>query len=235
MSNAITIAIDGFSACGKSTLARDLAQRLGYTYIDTGAMYRAVSLYLLRHRIPDSEPELVEEALPYIHLDFRLDEEALQRVQLNEEDVEDQIRTLEVGKAASRYCQLPGLRQAMVIRQQRMAEAGGVVMDGRDIGTVVFPQAELKIFMTAAQWVRIERRMAELAAKGQAMDRAAVAEDLAQRDYADTHRSASPLRRAEDALELDNTDLSRAQQTELALRWAYARINGPRADTEDPA
>ncbi len=219
----IVIAIDGYSACGKSTTARSVAARLGYAYIDTGAMYRAVTLYLLRHRIrPDDLPG-VEAALARIELRFAVNTDTgQQEVQLNGENVEQDIRQMEVSEKVSEVSAIPAVRRFLVAQQQRMGQARGVVMDGRDIGTHVFPDAELKVFMTADAHVRAVRRAAELAAKGQPTDLARIAENLAHRDALDTQRADSPLARAPDAHLLDTTDLTEAQQVTRVLAWAQA-------------
>lgn len=225
----ITIAIDGYASCGKSTLARTLSKALSYTYIDTGAMYRAVALYMRRHELDAVENDQLKAALMRIELSFAYDQkDGRQRIYLNKEDVEDQIRTMDMGRAASQYGQLPLVRAFLVRRQQYLGSAGGVVMDGRDIGTVVFPHAELKIFMTARQDVRIARRWEELKPKHPVITREEVARDLELRDYEDTHREESPLRQAEDAHVLDNSDLSPDEQTAMATAWARERLEAKR-------
>ena len=200
-----TIAIDGYSACGKSTLARALARRLGYSYIDTGAMYRAVTLYFQRHRIQPEDLTAVREAVPHIHIDFRPDDN---HVLLNGEDVEREIRSLEVSQMVSPVAALSDVRRAMVELQRKMGRNGGVILDGRDIGTVVFPNADLKLFVTADQETRTDRRLSELLSAGQEATREEVAENLRERDHIDTHREDSPLRQADDAILLDNTHLN---------------------------
>ena len=200
-----TIAIDGYSACGKSTLARALARRLGYRYIDTGAMYRAVTLYFQRHRIDPKDPDAVREAVPHIHIDFRPDDN---HVLLNNEDVEGEIRSLEVSQMVSPVAALSDVRRAMVELQRKMGRDGGVILDGRDIGTVVFPDADLKLFVTADQETRTDRRLSELISAGREVSREEVAENLRERDYIDSHREDSPLRQADDAVLLDNTNLN---------------------------
>ena len=200
-----TIAIDGYSACGKSTLARALARRLGYSYIDTGAMYRAVTLYFQRHRVDPNDLDAVRSAVPQIHIDFRPDDN---HVLLNGEDVESEIRTLEVSQMVSPVATLSEVRRAMVELQRKMGQNGGVILDGRDIGTVVFPDADLKLFVTADQETRTDRRLSELIAAGREVSREEVATNLRERDYIDSHREDSPLRQAEDAILLDNTDLN---------------------------
>ena len=200
-----TIAIDGYSACGKSTLARALARRLGYRYIDTGAMYRAVTLYFQRHRIDPKDPDAVREAVPHLHIDFRPDDN---HVLLNNEDVEGEIRSLEVSQMVSPVAALSDVRRAMVELQRKMGRDGGVILDGRDIGTVVFPDADLKLFVTADQETRTDRRLSELISAGREVSREEVAENLRERDYIDSHREDSPLRQADDAILLDNTNLN---------------------------
>ncbi|PPK85669.1 cytidylate kinase [Neolewinella xylanilytica] len=199
-----TIAIDGYSACGKSTLARALARRLGYSYIDTGAMYRAVTLYFQRHGIDPGDDEAIRTAVPHIHIDFRPEDN---HVLLNGEDVEHQIRGLAVSQMVSPVATRSEVRRAMVQQQRKMGENGGVILDGRDIGTVVFPDADLKLFVTADQETRTDRRLSELLSAGREVSREEVAENLRERDYIDSHRADSPLRQADDAILLDNTHL----------------------------
>ena len=207
----IIVAIDGYSACGKSTLAKQLAQYAHYTYIDTGAMYRAVALHVLRTFGTDYTEQDVVGLLPdcvvaFVHQDDK------QLVCLNGEVVEEQIRTMEVGKVASEIAQIKAVRQLMVKNQQQMGKQKGIVMDGRDIGTVVFPQAELKIFLTASVEVRVQRRYDELLQKGVKTTFEAVKQDLLQRDYNDTHRAVDPLRKATDAIEVDNSKMTLEEQ-----------------------
>ena len=208
----IIVAIDGYSSCGKSTIAKALAKYAGYTYVDTGAMYRAIALYTLRENL--TEPADIIAALPQIEVGFVLVENA-QHVTLNGEDVEGQIRTLEVGSRASQISQIKEVRAFLVAQQQKMGDAKGIVMDGRDIGTVVFPNAELKLFLTASPEVRAQRRYDELAEKGKQPDFAAVLADVNDRDYRDTHRAESPLRQAEDAIVVDNSHLTREEQMDV--------------------
>ena len=208
----LIVAIDGYSSCGKSTIAKALAQYAGYTYVDTGAMYRAIGLYALRHNLTD-EASIIA-ALPQIRVGFILMDGA-QHVTLNGEDVEPFIRTLEVGNAASRISAIKEVRAFLVAQQQKMGEAKGIVMDGRDIGTVVFPKAELKLFLTASPEVRAQRRFDELVEKGGHPDYQAVLADVNDRDYRDTHRAESPLRQAEDAIVVDNSTLTHEQQMEV--------------------
>lgn len=213
-SHKIIIAIDGYSSCGKSTIAKALAQYAGYTYVDTGAMYRAIALYTLRHHISDEQSIIA--ALDNIRIGFVFAEGA-QHVTLNGEDVESFIRTLEVGNQASRISQIKEVRAFLVAQQQQMGIQKGIVMDGRDIGTVVFPNAELKLFLTASPEVRAQRRFDELAAKGESPIYDEVLADVNDRDYRDTHRAESPLRQAEDAVVVDNSHMSREEQMEVII------------------
>lgn len=205
----IIVAIDGYSSCGKSTIAKALAKYAGYTYVDTGAMYRAIALFTLRNNLTDEAAIIT--ALPQIEVGFVLVDGA-QHVTLNGEDVEGQIRTLEVGNRASQISAIKEVRAFLVAQQQKMGEAKGIVMDGRDIGTVVFPKAELKLFLTASPEVRAQRRYDELVEKGEKPDFAAVLADVNDRDYRDTHRAESPLRQAEDAIVVDNSNMTREEQ-----------------------
>lgn len=214
--NKITIAIDGFSSCGKSTMAKDLAKEIGYIYIDSGAMYRAVTLYSMENGIfkeDDIDTEELERRIGDIHISFRLDP-ATGRPQtyLNGVNVENKIRTMEVSSKVSPISALGFVREAMVAQQQKMGEAKGIVMDGRDIGTTVFPHAELKIFVTASPEIRAQRRYDELKAKGQESSFDEILENVKQRDHIDQNREVSPLRKADDALLLDNSHLTIAEQ-----------------------
>ena len=211
----LIVAIDGYSSCGKSTIAKALASYAGYTYVDTGAMYRAIALYTLRNNLLDDAAIIA--ALPQIEVGFVLANGA-QHVTLNGEDVEPFIRTLEVGNTASRVSAIKEVRAFLVAQQQKMGVSKGIVMDGRDIGTVVFPQAELKLFLTASPEVRAQRRFDELVAKGEKPDFDAVLADVNDRDYRDTHRAESPLRQAEDAIVVDNSFMTREQQMELIYK-----------------
>lgn len=213
----ITIAIDGFSSCGKSTMAKDLAREVGYIYVDTGAMYRAVTLFAMRNDVFDAEGNIDETRLkallPDVKLTFQLNSETkLPEVCLNGECVERDIRTLEVSQHVSPIAALPFVREKLVEQQQAMGNEKGIVMDGRDIGTVVFPNAELKIFVTASAEIRAQRRFKELEAKGMPADFDEILQNVEQRDYIDTHRETSPLRQADDALVLDNSHLTIAEQ-----------------------
>lgn len=213
----ITIAIDGFSSCGKSTMAKDLAREVGYIYVDTGAMYRAVTLFAMRNDVFDAEGNIDETSLkallPDVKLTFQLNNETkLPEVCLNGENVERYIRTLEVSQHVSPIAALPFVREKLVEQQQAMGYEKGIVMDGRDIGTVVFPNAELKIFVTASAEIRAQRRFKELETKGMPADFDEILQNVEQRDYIDTHRETSPLRQADDALVLDNSHLTIAEQ-----------------------
>ena len=213
----IVIAIDGFSSCGKSTMAKDLAREVGYIYVDTGVMYRAVTLFAMRNNVFDAEGNIDETRLkallPDVKLTFQLNNETkLPEVCLNGENVERYIRTLEVSQHVSPIAALPFVREKLVEQQQAMGNEKGIVMDGRDIGTVVFPNAELKIFVTASAEIRAQRRFKELEAKGMPADFNEILQNVEQRDYIDTHRETSPLRQADDALVLDNSHLTIAEQ-----------------------
>lgn len=208
----IIVAIDGYSSCGKSTIAKALAKYAGYTYVDTGAMYRAIGLYTLRNKI-EREADIIA-ALDKIQVGF-IQVDGSQHVTLNGEDVEGAIRTLEVGNCASRISAIKEVRAFLVKQQQAMGEAKGIVMDGRDIGTVVFPHAELKLFLTASPEVRARRRYDELVSKGEKPDFNEVLADVNDRDYRDTHRAESPLRQAEDAIVVDNSHMTPDEQMEV--------------------
>ena len=221
MPDKIIVAIDGYSSCGKSTIAKALAQYAGYTYVDTGAMYRAIALYTLKNSITDNDAVIA--ALPDIRVGFiRID--GAQHVTLNGEDVESQIRTLEVGNRASQVSQIREVREFLVAQQQKMGDDKGIVMDGRDIGTVVFPKAELKLFLTALPEVRAQRRFDELVRKGEQPDYEEVLKDVNDRDYRDTHRAESPLRQAEDAVVVDNSHLTPDEQMEKIIALFNAKI-----------
>ncbi|SNU03712.1 cytidylate kinase [Prevotellaceae bacterium MN60] len=212
----ITIAIDGHSSCGKSTMAKDLAREVGYVYVDTGAMYRCVTLYALRHGLFTDEgiqEEALRKAMPEIQITFRFNaEKGRPDTYLNGELVEDLIRSMEVSNHVSPIATLGFVREAMVAQQQQMGKDKGVVMDGRDIGTVVFPDAELKIFVTASAEVRAQRRYDELKGKGMEADYEEILKNVQERDYIDSHRAVSPLRKADDAIELDNSHMTIAEQ-----------------------
>ena len=214
----IIVAIDGYSSCGKSTIAKALAKYAGYTYVDTGAMYRAVALYAQRIGIANPESGYTDllAQLDNIRIDFIQTSEG-QHVTLNSEDVEASIRTLEIGNLASQISTIKEVRAFLVAQQQAMGEKKGIVMDGRDIGTVVFPNAELKLFLTASPEVRADRRFKELQAKGENPVWEDVLADVNDRDYRDTHRAESPLRQAEDAVVVDNSQMSREEQMEYII------------------
>jgi len=210
----IIVAIDGYSSCGKSTIAKALAKYAGYTYVDTGAMYRAIALYVNRLGNDSLSDADIIALLPQIQVGFALVDGA-QHVTLNGEDVEGFIRTLEVGNRASQISQIKEVRAFLVAQQQQMGEAKGIVMDGRDIGTVVFPKAELKLFLTASPEVRAQRRYDELVAKGEQPLFDEVLADVNDRDYRDTHRAESPLRQAEDAIVVDNSHMTPDEQMKV--------------------
>ena len=218
----ISIAIDGHSSCGKSTMAKALARRIGYVYVDTGAMYRAVTLYAMRAGIIDADGNIDTErltaAMPDIRITFRFNPDTQRPdTYLNGELVEQEIRTIAVSSHVSPIAALPFVREALVEQQQQMGRQGGIVMDGRDIGTVVLPDAELKIFVTASAQVRAERRYKELQEKGMPADFDEILRNVEERDYIDSHREVGPLRQADDALLLDNSHMTIAEQDE----WLY--------------
>lgn len=218
----IVIAIDGFSSCGKSTMAKDLAREVGYIYVDTGAMYRSVTLYALRNQLFDADGNIManalEAAMPHINIAFKLNEQTGRPdTYLNGQCVENEIRTLEVSSKVSIVAALPFVRKKLVEEQQKMGEEKGIVMDGRDIGTVVFPHAELKIFVTASAEVRAQRRFEELEAKGMPADYADILKNVQERDYIDSHRAVSPLTKAADAIELDNSHMTIAEQKQWLM------------------
>ena len=222
----IVIAIDGFSSCGKSTMAKDLARQLGYIYVDTGAMYRAVTLYALRHHLfldngAVNEPEL-QQHMPNIHISFKLNPVTSKPdTYLNNESVEQEIRSMRVSEHVSKIAAIPFVRTALVAQQQQMGKDKGIVMDGRDIGTVVFPDAELKIFVTASAEVRTQRRFDELQQKGMPAQYDDILKNVQERDYIDSHRQVSPLCKAEDAIELDNSHLTIPEQQQ----WLVQKVN----------
>lgn len=217
----IIITIDGWSSCGKSTLAKQLAKVLNYLYVDSGAMYRAITLYFLRNHVDWTDKKEVTKALKDITLEFVFNEQKQQsEIFLNEENVEYVIRDLVVAEKVSDVAAIKEVREFAVAQQKKLGNERGVVMDGRDIGTVVFPDAELKIFMTADNAVRVERRFKELYEKNPAITIEEVKANLEMRDYIDSHREVSPLRQAEDAVILDNTEISEKEQFQKALKWA---------------
>ena len=225
----ITIAIDGFSSCGKSTMAKDLAKKLGYVYVDTGAMYRAVTLYAMRNGLFNADGSVktadLERQMNKINITFKLNKMAERPdTYLNNELVENDIRTLEVSNHVSQIAAVPFIREAMVAQQQRMGKDKGVVMDGRDIGTTVFPEAELKVFVTASAEVRAQRRYDELKEKGIPADFNDILKNVQERDYIDSHREVSPLRKAPDAIELDNSHMTIAEQSAWLMELVKQKI-----------
>ena len=220
MKNKITIAIDGYAACGKSTLAKDLAKALAYTFIDSGAMYRAVALYCLDHKLIDDSGHInlaqLENSIGDISIEISTD----QKVFLNQQDITEAIRTPRVAAIVSKIAAIKVVRQKLVEEQQALGKAGGIVMDGRDIGSVVFPDAELKLFVTASDEIRTQRRLAELQSKGEQQTEAEVLANLKSRDHQDSTRAESPLVQVADAIVLDTSDLSREQQ----LKWALLEV-----------
>lgn len=224
----IIIAIDGYSSCGKSTLAKSLAQKLGYVYMDTGAMYRAVSLYILRNNIPinDLQPKEIKEILNQIDIQFVwMEEKGSSETFLNGENVEREIRGKEVSEKVSEVAQIKTIRDRMIELQRKAGLHKGVVMDGRDIGTKVFPNAELKIFMTAEPEIRAERRFKELQLKGEEITLDEVKENIRHRDYNDTSRKENPLVKADDAIVLDNSHLTHEEQLNFVLELVTNQIN----------
>jgi len=237
-SNKITITIDGWSSCGKSTLARQLARKLGYVYIDSGAMYRAITLYFLRNHIDWTNNKEVEKGLNDIELEFihndKLDQSEMF---LNGENVEYVIRDMVVAEKVSEIAAIKEVRDFAVAQQRKMGKARGIVMDGRDIGTVVFPKAELKIFMTADNAIRVERRFKELYGKNPNITLEEVQNNLQMRDYIDSNREVSPLRKAKDALVLDNSNITQEEQLKKAMNWVKeiesgkSKVENKRQDT----
>lgn len=223
----IIITIDGFSSCGKSTLARQLANELNYVFIDSGAMYRAITLYFLRHHINWENSKEVVKALAEINLEFQYNPDTgKSEIFLNDENVEMLIRDMLVSENVSAVAAIKEVREFAVAQQKQMGKKKGIVMDGRDIGTAVFPRAELKIFVTADPAVRVERRFKELYEKNPQITIEEVKNNLEMRDYIDTNREISPLRKADDAIVLDNTNLTREEQLKKALGWAKERMGG---------
>ncbi|GGA73786.1 cytidylate kinase [Flavobacterium palustre] len=221
MDKKITIAIDGFSSTGKSTLAKQLAKQLGYVYVDTGAMYRAIAFFSMQNNLIKTDffdKEGLINHLSTIRLEFKFNPDlGFAEMYLNGENVEKQIRTIEVSNFVSKVAEIPEVRTKLVQQQQEMGKNKAVVMDGRDIGTVVFPDAELKIFMTASAQTRAQRRFDELIQKGDSVTFEEVLKNVEERDYIDTHRSNSPLVIAKDAIEIDNSNLNREEQFDLVL------------------
>jgi cytidylate kinase len=221
----IIITIDGWSSCGKSTLAKQLAKALNYVYVDSGAMYRAITLYFLRNHVDWTDPKEVKKALKEISLEFVYNDKAQQsEIFLNSENVEYVIRDLVVAEKVSEVAAIKEVREFAVAQQKKMGRHRGIVMDGRDIGTVVFPDAELKIFMTADNAVRVERRFKELFEKNPAITIEEVKTNLEMRDYIDSHREVSPLRQAEDAVVLDNSQITEKEQFQKAIKWAQEKF-----------
>lgn len=224
----ITIAIDGFSSTGKSTLAKQLAKELGYVYVDTGAMYRAVAYFAMQHNLV-SETHLDKAGLvaqlPNINLRFQFNPAlGFAEMYLNNENIETPIRTIEVSRMVSKVAEISEVRAKLVEQQQAMGKDKGIVMDGRDIGTVVFPDAELKLFMTASSKTRAQRRFDELVEKGQHITFEDVLQNVEERDYIDTHREDSPLVKADDAIEIDNSSLTKKEQFEIVLNLVKEKI-----------
>lgn len=225
-SKKLVIAIDGYSSCGKSTLAKELANSLNYIFIDSGAMYRAVTLFCLRKGWVKGDfldKDSILKSLDQIQLDFALDENGHKVILLNGENCEEEIRKSYVASVVSKIAEIKEVREKLVEEQQRMGEKGGIVMDGRDIGTVVFPNAEIKIFVTASIEVRTQRRLLELQQKGIQTTKQEVQDNLIERDFIDSNRKESPLRQAEDAIVLDNSTLTRQEQLDWALKLVRGR------------
>ncbi len=216
----INIAIDGYSSCGKGTLAKAMASALNYVFIDSGAMYRAVTLYLMRHSVNLDDISQVKQALAQVTVEFDVNDAGASSVLLNGENVENEIRTIAVASKVSEVAKIQTVRDKLVFLQQQMGARKGVVMDGRDIGTVVFPDAELKIFMTASVEVRAQRRFAELVAKGDAVTLEEISANLKHRDAVDSSRENSPLTMTSDYRVLDNSEMDRDSQFALAMAWA---------------
>jgi CMP/dCMP kinase len=225
MTKKIIITIDGWSSCGKSTLAKQLAKELGYLYVDSGAMYRAITLYFLRNNIDLAKKKEVKDALKSVNLEFVFNHKSeSSEIFLNGESVEYMIRDLFIAEKVSDVAAIREVREFAVAQQKKMGTKKGIVMDGRDIGTVVFPKAGLKIFMTADNAVRVERRFKELYEKNPNISIEEVKNNIEMRDYIDSHREVSPLRKAKDAIELDNTQLTEKEQFLMAMGWVRERI-----------
>lgn len=225
----LIIAVDGFSSCGKSTMAKALAKTLGYTYIDSGAMYRALSLYCLRNGLLKGgllDEKILKDRLEKVIITFQKNQEGVPQTFLNGENVEKEIRTMEVSNAVSTVSAVPFVREAMVYLQRKASEGGGVVMDGRDIGTIVFPHADLKIFVTADALIRAQRRYDELVEKGQPESFDAIRKNIELRDKLDQTRAVSPLRKADDAIELDNGSITLEEQDAWLLEQVNKKIHG---------
>ena len=225
MAKKIIITIDGWSSCGKSTLAKQLAKELGYLYVDSGAMYRAITLFFLRNHIDWTDKKEVKKALKEINLEFIFNTKTqVSEIYLNDENVEYVIRDLVIAEKVSDVAAIREVREFAVVQQRKMGAKKGIVMDGRDIGTIVFPKAELKIFMTADSAVRVERRFKELFEKNPNVTIDEVKNNLEMRDYIDSHREVSPLKAAADAIELDNSHLTEKQQFQKTMEWVKNKI-----------
>jgi cytidylate kinase len=220
----IIIAIDGFSACGKSTTAKEAAKALGYRYIDSGAMYRAVTHYFLEHHIALTNPKEVEKALNDIKITFHVNANGVSETYLNGLNVEKKIRKMRISENVSPVSAIKEVRVAMVEQQRKLGKEGGIVMDGRDIGTVVFPDADLKVFLTADMVVRAARRQQELLEKGELVELDAILANLKKRDEIDSTRAESPLRRADEAIEIDTTNITIEEQVDELVRLAFSRM-----------
>lgn len=220
----IVIAIDGYSACGKSTTAKEVAKILGYRYIDSGAMYRAVTLYFLDHHVALTNPREIHRALQQINISFKINAKGVTETFLNGLSVEEEIRQLRVSEQVSPVSAIKEVREAMVAQQRKLGKERGIVMDGRDIGTVVFPQAELKLFMTADMMVRAFRRQQEWLAQDRLVDLDEVIENIKKRDHIDTTRAESPLKQAEDAIVIDTTHITIDEQVDEVVRLAFSKI-----------
>lgn len=227
----IVIAIDGYSACGKSTTAKEVAKILGYRYIDSGAMYRAVTLYFLDHHVALTNPREIHRALQQINISFKINAKGVTETFLNGLSVEEEIRQLRVSEQVSPVSAIKEVREAMVSQQRKLGKERGIVMDGRDIGTVVFPQAELKLFMTADMMVRAFRRQQEWLAQERLVDLDEVIENIKKRDHIDTTRAESPLRQAEDAIVIDTTHITIDEQVDEVVRLAFSKIVSVRKTT----
>jgi cytidylate kinase len=230
----IIIAIDGYSSCGKSTISKAIAKQLQYRYIDSGAMYRAVTFFIQQNdisleQLQSMSPEQIERMMDHVHITFRINHETgLSEVYLNEQNVEQKIRDLKVSDWVSPVSAIPEIRHRLVALQQSYGKEKGIVMDGRDIGTEVFPGAELKIFMTARKEVRAKRRFDEMSEKGFMVTMDEVARNIEDRDYTDTHRAESPLRKAGDAIVLDNSDMNETEQLAFAMNLVRNVLDGIR-------
>lgn len=224
MPQKINIAVDGFSSCGKSTLTKALAKKLNYHYLDTGAMYRSITLFFLENNVDFDNPTAVEDALDKITIHFEIQPNGKSHVFLNNEDVEREIRTMRVSKQVSEVATISSVRSFLVKQQRVIAENKGVIMDGRDIGTVVLPNAELKIFMTADKEIRVKRRYEELLQKGMSVTMGEVKANLEHRDFIDSHRADSPLSKAKDAILLDNSHMTQEEQLEYVLGLVKGKL-----------